>query len=218
MVLPVHTLIFANIVLPGNIGCVVSNNSVAIYHALYILIMGGTLPPLFMTLCTKFIWTSVKKKTQRRTMTIINRAERRKDSREHQVLILLLGQLTIFLISTIPFMSNNLYTTLTRDIPNKSVDRRSIEGFSQVSTELFVYMFSASSFYSNTLVSCKSRCDSIATFSCFTECYCRQRSRVSVTTQTRTNGTTNEISLSPGKQLQMLNTNYTSTLTRVQEP
>ncbi|CAF3659850.1 unnamed protein product [Rotaria sp. Silwood1] len=203
MILPIHALIYANIVPPGNVGCIMSNNSVAIYHGIYTIIMGGTLPPLVMLISTLFIWRSLKMKNQRRAMINMARSERWKGTRDQQVLIILLAQVAIFIVSAIPFMSNTIYTSLTRDIPNKSVDRKAIEGFLQVITELFVYVFPASSFYSNTLVSGTFRKELMGILTGFNSCCCWKQNRVIAITRTGTNDRTNEIPLTTTRKTQL---------------
>ncbi|CAF3148643.1 unnamed protein product [Rotaria sp. Silwood2] len=195
MVFPIHKLIFSNIILPGNIGCITTNNSVAIYHDIFILIMGGTLPPLIMLICTMFIWKSLKMRNERRVMLRPTGSERQKNTRDQQVLIILLTQVAIYIVSALPFMSNNLYTALTRDVQNKSVDRRAIEGFAQVISELFVYIFPASTFYSNSLVSRTFRKELMAIFKCLILCRNRKQSRIGPINQTRLNDKTNGLNM-----------------------
>ncbi|CAF3732173.1 unnamed protein product [Rotaria socialis] len=178
MILPIYTLIFVNIITPVNTGCLVIDKDVAIYHGVYTIVMGGVLPPLVAIACTLLIWKRIKGKNQRRAMTIMNRAESHKNSRDHQVLVLLFPQVAMFILSTIPFMSNNLYTSLTAEILNKPIDRRAIEGFAQAMTELFVYIFPASSFYSNALVSRRFRKEWIATMKHFAKCILRGKRRI----------------------------------------
>ena len=153
MIIPVHTLIFAGIIPPGNIACIIMDSNVAIYHGLYTLIMGGLIPPIIMLICTASIWHSLKKKNQRQMVTIITSDNTRNTQRDQQVVIILLGQVVIYVISAIPFMTNNFYSNLVRGIPNKPVDRVAIENFVGVLTEVCVYIFPASTFYCNTLVS-----------------------------------------------------------------
>ncbi|CAF3878778.1 unnamed protein product [Rotaria sp. Silwood1] len=203
MVFPVHALIFANIIPPGNIGCIMTPNVVAIYHGFYTIIMGGTFPPLIMLISTLFIWRSLKKRNKRRALINVAGTERWKNSRDQQVLIILLAQVAIFLISAIPFMANNIYTSLTRDIPNKSADRKAIEGFCQVIAELFVYLYPASTFYSNTLVSGTFRKELLNIFTCFKSYYWWNKNRVTTITHTRTNNGTQEVPLTTTKRSQV---------------
>ena len=153
MIIPMHTLIFVDIVPPGNIACIVINSDVAMYHGLYTLILGGVLPPTVMLICTIFIWLSLKRKNQRQTTIVLASGNVKNTHRDQQVIIILLAQVALFVISTIPFMANNFYANLTRGITNKPPDRMAIEGFAGVITEVFVYIFPASTFYCNTLVS-----------------------------------------------------------------
>ncbi|CAF3571854.1 unnamed protein product [Rotaria socialis] len=55
LILPTHTLIFANILLPGNASCIILQNDVAILHGIYTIIMDGLLPPTVMLVCTVFL-------------------------------------------------------------------------------------------------------------------------------------------------------------------
>ncbi|CAF1581014.1 unnamed protein product [Rotaria magnacalcarata] len=50
LILPIHTLIFANILPPGNVTCIILQNDVAIVHGIYTTIMGGLVPPTIMLL------------------------------------------------------------------------------------------------------------------------------------------------------------------------
>ena len=153
MIIPIHTLIFGNIIPPGNIACTISNIDVVIYHGLYTLIFGGLLPPIVMSICTFSIWLSLKQKHERQTKTSVTQDQRKNVQRDQQVIIILLCQVALFGVSTLPFMCNSFYSNLTRSIPNKPADRVAIESFIGSITESFVYIFPASTFYCNTLVS-----------------------------------------------------------------
>ncbi|UJR08029.1 hypothetical protein I4U23_012306 [Adineta vaga] len=187
MILPIHTLIFFNILPPSNIACRITNNDMAMYHAIYTIVMGGTLPVLIMLICTVFIWRNLKKKNQRRAVINVVQVTRRTDKRDQQIVVILLAQVTIFVVSTIPFMANNLYSAVTRSVPNKSADRIAIESFLQVITELFVYIFPAVSFYSNTLVSRTFRKELIKMTEWFRLFHGRKQRHIHPNTQTRTN-------------------------------
>lgn len=152
-IFPIHTLIYSEIQLPGNIACSIINNDINVYHRFYTIIMGGVLPTIISLICSLFIWKYLQKRTNdllRRTN--LNRIDKKKKIRDQQVLIMLLIQVLIFLISTIPFMSFNIYETLTRSITDKSVDRRAIEAFLKTFTEFLIYLITLA-FYSNTIVS-----------------------------------------------------------------
>lgn len=151
--LPIHMLIFSDIQPPGNIACSVKNNDVALYHRFYTIIMGGALPTIISFLCSLFIWQYLQTRRRHRLITASNReVNRKKRLRDQQVLFMLLTQVAIFMVSTIPFMSFNIYDTMTRTVTNKSADRKAIEAFVKTLTELLVYLITMS-FYSNTLVS-----------------------------------------------------------------
>jgi hypothetical protein len=164
-------LIFSDIQPPGNIACLVINNNIALYHRFYTIIMGGILPSIISFLCSLYIWKYLQDKRKRRLIIVLNNMiERRKRIRDQQVLLMLLIQVVIFIISTIPFMSFNIYDTITRTMTNKSADRKAIEAFLKTFTEFLIYLITLS-FYSNTLVSRTFRKELIIT------CKCQQHRR-----------------------------------------
>jgi hypothetical protein len=175
LILPIHLLIYSNIQPPGNIACLVTNNNVAIYHRFYTIIMGGAFPSILALICSLYIWRSFEERRGRRIIIITNDIERRKRIRDQQILFMLLVQVTIFVISTIPFMSFNIYDTMTQSVTNKSSDRKAIEAFCKTLTELLVYLITLS-FYSNTLVSRTFRKELIILFKLITT-YGRQQRR-----------------------------------------
>lgn len=152
-ILPVHLLIFADTVVNarGISSCVINDYHVSVYHGIYAIVLGGLLPPIILIVCSFIIWRNLRQRIVLRRMARL--AQSFSVRRNDQILMILLIQVVIFLISTIPFLSNTLYGALTRAVTVKSADRLAIEGFVQVFTELFVYIFPASSFYSNTLTS-----------------------------------------------------------------
>jgi hypothetical protein len=155
LILPIHMLIYSNIQPPGNIACSVTNNNVAIYHRFYTFIMGGVLPSIIAFICSLCIWRNFQER-RRRIIIVNNLIKRRKKVRNQQVIFMLLVQVAIFVVSTIPFMSFNIYDTMTRSVTNKSPNRKAIKAFLKTLTELLVYLITMS-FYSNTLVSRKFR-------------------------------------------------------------
>ncbi|CAF1385543.1 unnamed protein product [Rotaria sordida] len=190
-ILPIHMIIYANIQPPGNIACSITNNNVDIYHRFYTIIMGGALPSLIAFISSLFIWKNFQKRTKRRILLSNNELSKRKQKRDQQVIFMLLIQVTIFIISTIPFMSFNIYSTMTQYITDKSTDRKAIEGFLKTLTELLIY-FIAMSFYSNTLVSKTFRKELIKLFKCIFICS-REQNRLRITplnTATTNNTTT----------------------------
>jgi hypothetical protein len=148
LILPIHILIYSDIKPPGNIACLIKNKHVAIYHRFYTMIMGALLPTIISLICCLFIRRRIRERETRLTIVCKRVYHRRKRIRDQQVLCMLLIQIAIFIISTVPFMSLNIYITLM----NKTVDQKAIERFFKTLTELFIYLISLS-FYSNTLVS-----------------------------------------------------------------
>ena len=154
LIYPVHILIFNEIQPPGNVACLIRNKNIGIYHRVYTIVMGGALPVIVSLLCSLHIWWYLQKRRRRRLRRVFDLLrDRRKRIRDQQVLSMLLIQVVIFTISTIPFMSFNIYDTITtRTNLNKSIDQKSIEALVKTTTELLVY-FITLSFYFNTLIS-----------------------------------------------------------------
>lgn len=186
MIFPIHVLIFSDIQPPGNIQCSITNTDVSLYHRFYTIIMGGALPTLISFLSSLFIWKHFQERRKRRLITISNNeTDRKKKTRDQQISFMLLVQVIIFLISTIPFMSYNTYDTLTRNVTNKLADRKAIESFVKTLTELLVYLI-ALSFYSNTLVSRAFRKELITLFKLIITCgRYRNRQRINPSDATR---------------------------------
>jgi hypothetical protein len=174
-ILPIHVLIFMDIQLPGNIACLIVNTDVALYHRFYTIIMGSALPSVITFICSLFIWRNFQQTRRRRAVITSVGVVRRKKIREQQISFMLLSQVAIFIISSMPFMSFNIYDTMTRLVTNKSADRKAIEGFFKTFTELLIYLI-AMSFYSNTLVSPTFRKELITLFKLIVT-YGRQPSR-----------------------------------------
>jgi hypothetical protein len=152
LILPIHILIFSDIQPPGNIACLVKNNQIAIYHRFYTIIMGAILPTIISFICSLFIRQNIQERKHRLRIVSNNLIRRKKIIRDQQVLFMLLIQVAIFMISTIPFMSFNIYVTMTGSMTNKSADRKAVEKFLKTLTESLIYLITLS-FYSNTLIS-----------------------------------------------------------------
>jgi hypothetical protein len=153
LIFPIDLLIFADVRRTGYINCYIPSNTAAIYHTIYTVITGGLLPPFIMLICTTIIWKSLQLKRQRRAMNHLNSRETKQEIRDIQVLLMLLFQVIIYIIFTLPYMSFNLYLVFTHSVINKSADRLAIESFMQLFTQVTVFVHPAVSFYSNTLVS-----------------------------------------------------------------
>jgi hypothetical protein len=94
-------------------------------------------------------------------------------------MLLLLVQVGIFIISTIPLMSLNIYTTMTYYDMNKSLNVKAIEAFLKTLTEFLLYLITMS-FYSNTLVSNTVRKQLVQLFKWTSICN-RQQHRLQIT-------------------------------------
>ncbi|CAF1527589.1 unnamed protein product [Adineta ricciae] len=151
ILIPIHVLIFADVRKLGYIICIMSTDTMAIYHNVYTIIAGGILPPLIMLICAKILWKSLQAKRQRQELIQIR--QKRKEIQNIQILIMLLLQVMIFLVFTLPYMSSSLYFAFTRSVTNKSSDRVAVESFVNLFTEVVVFVYPAFTFYSNTLAS-----------------------------------------------------------------
>ena len=149
LIFPIHTLIFLRVSQSTSSSCAMPHLSLAMYHGIYSVTMGG-LPPLIMLTSSFLIWTNLRKRS---IVNTLNQSQRHARRRDDQVLLLLSSQVFIFSISSIPFLSNNLYRAVTLNLTGKSADRIAIEGFFLTIAELLVYVYPATSFYSNTLTS-----------------------------------------------------------------
>ncbi|CAF3294994.1 unnamed protein product [Rotaria sp. Silwood2] len=176
LILPIHTLIYTNIQPPGNIACIFTDKTIEIYHGFYTIIMGSALPSLVAFICCLFIWQHFQERRRRRQIIIPNnQVDRRKRLRNQQIIFMLLIQVAIFIVSTIPFMSFNIYKAMTQYDMIKSTDRKSLEAFLRSLAELLVYLITMS-FYSNTLVSRTFRKELIKLFQIIIICH-RQTNR-----------------------------------------
>ncbi|CAF1123664.1 unnamed protein product [Adineta ricciae] len=151
LLIPIHILIFADARRIGYISCMMSTDASAIYHTIYTILAGGVFPPLIMLICTRVLWKSLQAKRQRQKLTQIR--QKKREIRDVQILAMLVLQVFIFILFTLPYMMFNLYLAFTRSVTNKSADRLAIEAFLQLFTEITVFVHPSVTFYSNTLVS-----------------------------------------------------------------
>lgn len=153
---PTHLIIFLRVRVEGFVSCMFTTTAAAFYHNIYALIIGGLLPALITIIATKSIWTNLRLKRERRDLLNQNSTN---DNRDRQILLMLIVQVLVYLLCNLPFMTNNLYLTSTRSVENKSDQRLAIENFAQFLSELFIMIFPASTFYTNTIVSRTFRSD-----------------------------------------------------------
>ncbi len=177
LIVPIYIIIFTDVRKSGYILCMMSTSGAAFYHVIYTIIAGGLIPPFIMLICTKIIWTSLQLKRQRRQTIILNIGENKRDTRDIQVVIMLLLQVIIFIVFNLPYMSYNLYLASTRSVINKTEDRIAIETFMQSFTEVTVFIYPAISFYSNTLASQTFRNEFFHLFSWIFTCGYKERVR-----------------------------------------
>ncbi len=159
LVIPIHILIFYEI--RSNVCAIFSNVPAALYHSIYTMVMGGFLPILTMILCAVGIRHNLNLKRQRRQQqlngtlndrqNIANEQQRR--LRDRHVLSMLFIQIAVYVVATIPQLTNLLFSAIVRNVPNKSPDRLAIESFLTYLAELLTYLFPATSFYIYSLAS-----------------------------------------------------------------
>ncbi|CAF1265887.1 unnamed protein product [Adineta ricciae] len=174
LLIPIHILIFADVRRIGYILCTMATDASAIYHTIYTILAGGVFPPLIMLICTRVLWKSLQAKRQRQELTQIR--QKKREIRDVQILAMLLLQVFIFILFTLPYMMFNLYLVFTRYVTNKSADRLAIEAFLQLFTEITMFAYLSTTFYSNTLVSQTFRNELITLITCnHGQKFCKKR-------------------------------------------
>ena len=157
VVLPVHTLIFYNLN-AGTCGIVFSF-PVALYHSIYTTIAGTVLPIAFMLAFALLIRRNLDQRRVRRHNTVHqstgarNEVEHLHRKRDQQALKMLIVQIVVFAILTIPLMVHNIYTAVTLTVSNKPADRLSIERFARFVVDVIVYFYPVVSFCLYTMAS-----------------------------------------------------------------
>lgn len=157
LILPVHTLIFYNL-RAGACG-ILYNTAAAVYHSIFTTMVSCALPSSIMFTCALLIRRNLTLKRQRQQLIVNPQRERRNEAdhlnraRDQQVLVMLFTQVIVYVISVIPLMAIYIYTAVTFNISNKSIERISIERFAAFTAEAMIYLFPVSSFYLYTVSS-----------------------------------------------------------------
>ena len=153
-ILCLHNLFFLDI--KSNV-CTNSRTVFAVYHGLFTMIFGGFLPLLIMIVSIIFIRYNLASKRARRRRNTYRPDEdesvRLLNARDQQVLLMLFIQVGFYIISTIPWIIFIIYSSQTRQILNKSINRIVIERFVRYLTEIIILMYPSLSFYIYTLTS-----------------------------------------------------------------
>ena len=156
-VLPVHTLIFYNLS-AGTCG-IVFNSAMALYHSIYTTVAGTVLPISLMLIFALLIHHNLVRRRMRRQGAASqatgprNEVEHSHRKRDQQVLTMLIVQIVVFAVLTIPLMVHNIYTSVTFYVANKSADRLAIERFAKFVVDGIVYFYPVVSFGLYTLAS-----------------------------------------------------------------
>ena len=157
LILPVHTLIFYNLK-AGACG-ILYNNTAALYHSIFSTMVSCILPTSIMFTCALFIRRNLALKRQRHLPVVSlqrgirDEVEHSNHTRDKQVLMMLFTQVMVYVVSVTPLMIIYIYTAVTLNISNKSVERITIERFAAFTAEAMIYLFPASSFYLYTMSS-----------------------------------------------------------------
>jgi len=142
IVLPIHTLIFHTIK-SGLCGPFYSS-ATALYHSIFTTINGCIIPILLMTIFILLTYRNLLLKQKRLKLTRqqnahdTNKIEHNYRARDHQVLIILLIQVILYILGTTPLMFWLFYNAITFNVTNKSIDRLAIERFIGVMIEFLV--------------------------------------------------------------------------------
>lgn len=117
----------------------------SLIYSIYLFIAAGFLPPTLMTIFGYLTIRSLHHMRARIRSNIIRIPQIRK--KDYYLVIMLISEVTIYLISTIPHPLHTLYITITRDII-KSSFRIQIESFIMfIANPFLIYINSAATFY-----------------------------------------------------------------------
>jgi len=155
LVIPVYRLIFYNLK-PNT--CGIKNHLLAFVHSIYTAIAGAILPLLIMIPSLLLNQRNLALKRQRRHHMAVqqqgtNAAQEVYRKRDQQVLAIMLAQVIAYMITILPAMIVQMYNAITINTLNKSSNRVMIEQFVTLITDTLASIYSALSFYLNTITS-----------------------------------------------------------------
>lgn len=94
--------------------CIVRSGSYSIFYNVYNTILSGILTPMFMTIFGFLTIRNIKRSRQRvNVQRNLNRIFNQQQSREYEVLIMILVQLAVYLVTCLPFPMYLIYSTVT---------------------------------------------------------------------------------------------------------
>jgi hypothetical protein len=157
LIIPIHMLVFVDVQVL-NIRCGTSGTYSLVY-SIYSFVF-SSLPLILMIIFSSWAFYNLRQ-ANRRVLPAINHQTREDNIRrrkyDHQMMIMLICQVIVYLISNILHPTNTLYmalTTVPSGGPRKSALRLAIEGFVTYLTWGFlIYINSCSTFYINFFVS-----------------------------------------------------------------
>ncbi|CAF3423277.1 unnamed protein product [Rotaria socialis] len=120
--------------------CIISSNF-GTFDAIYKLTIWAIIPPSLMLTFGSLTIYNLKQNGRQITNIRIQI-----HSKDKQLVAMLIGHITLYIITTWPYVSVMIYNVLTQNIPptSKSVTRSAIEAFALTfSTNCFLYLFNA---------------------------------------------------------------------------
>ena len=163
LILPIHSLIVYEI-RNGSCGVFISVG-VSLYHSLFTTLSGSVFPVTIMMICVFLIRSNLTKKRRLRREER-NSRESIQIKRDHQALLMLLTQISVYILLISPLMCYYFYSASSLYISNKSLERITIENFIQIVGETIVILFSVLSFPIYTMASTSFRHEFIRLIAC----------------------------------------------------
>lgn len=127
-----HVAFFTTI--ENNLCIMVGNYS--LIFAVYMFVLAGSISPLLMILFSCLVMRNLRK-LHTRVRPVTNSLHLKK--RDFQLIRMLLIHIIVYLISTVFYPVNLLYSALTKNNPNKTAERKAIETFIAFLTNNFVF-------------------------------------------------------------------------------
>lgn len=148
-IISVHRWIFFEI--RENMCWILTNVAAGLFQSIYVIVGGGILPTLIMTVSACFIRRNLQRKARRRVQWVARAVRRHRMDR--QMYRLLFIQVIFYVIFILPQMGNVVFNTISITDPNRSAEDFAIERFVNFFAELMLYLFPVTSFYLFTLTS-----------------------------------------------------------------
>ena len=109
-----------------------------IFYPVYQFVLVGLLPPMFMCIFGYLTLRSLRQRHANQTHV------RNKD---RDLMRMLVAEILINVVTSIPFSANLIYSSSTSGIANKSAERQEIEAFATYLSQFLIHLLSAAPFY-----------------------------------------------------------------------